>query len=160
MKRYSIGLDIGIASCGWSIVDIDKKEIVDLGSRIFPSGNAAGNQDRRNFRGLRRLTRRRENRLSDFMKLLAENNFPVKFDKDKNRYVLVTEFNNVYELRVNGLAKQLSKEELAASLYHIVNRRGISYDLGDLEDDGTSGVSDYKSSININRQLLREKTVG
>lgn len=160
MKRYSIGLDIGIASCGWSIVDIDKKEIVDLGSRIFPSGNAAGNQDRRNFRGLRRLTRRRENRLSDFMKLLAENNFPVKFDKDKNRYVLVTEFNNVYELRVNGLAKQLSKEELAASLYHIVNRRGISYKLSDVSDtDGKD--TDYGKRVKQNiPELQKGKTVG
>ncbi|MCL2113477.1 MAG: type II CRISPR RNA-guided endonuclease Cas9 [Streptococcaceae bacterium] len=150
MTKYSVGLDIGIASVGWSIVDIDEKKIVDLGSRIFPSGNAAGNQDRRSFRGTRRLIRRRKNRLSDLTKLLTENGFSVNTDKNQNPY----------ELRVSGLTEQLSKEELAAALYHIVNRRGISYDLGDLEDDGKSGVSDYKSSININRQLLREKTVG
>ncbi|AYG00248.1 type II CRISPR RNA-guided endonuclease Cas9 [Lactococcus allomyrinae] len=150
MTKYSVGLDIGIASCGWSIIDIEKKEIIDLGSRIFPSGNAAGNQDRRSFRGTRRLIRRRKNRLSDLTKFLAENGFAVSNDKNQNPYAL----------RSKGLAEQLSKEELATALYHIVNRRGISYDLGDLEDDGTSGVSDYKSSININRQLLREKTIG
>ena len=55
MTKYSVGLDIGIASVGWSIVDIDEKKIVDLGSRIFPSGNAAANQERRGFRGTRRL---------------------------------------------------------------------------------------------------------
>ncbi|QDK71203.1 type II CRISPR RNA-guided endonuclease Cas9 [Lactococcus protaetiae] len=150
MTKYSVGLDIGIASVGWSIVDIEKKKIVDLGSRIFPSGNAAGNQERRGFRGTRRLIRRRKNRLSDLTKLLTKNGFTVNTDKNQNPYAL----------RVSGLTEQLSKEELAAALYHIVNRRGISYDLGDLEDDGKSGVSDYKSSININRQLLREKTVG
>lgn len=150
MTKYSVGLDIGIASVGWSIIDVDNKEIVDLGSRIFPSGNAAGNQDRRSFRGTRRLVRRRKNRLSDLTKLLAKNGFAISADKNQNPYAL----------RVSGLTEQLSKEELATALYHIVNRRGISYGLGDLEDDGTSGVSDYKSSININRQLLREKTVG
>lgn len=150
MTKYSVGLDIGIASVGWSIIDVDNKEIVDLGSRIFPSGNAAGNQDRRSFRGTRRLIRRRKNRLSDLTKLLAKNGFAISADKNQNPYAL----------RVSGLTEQLSKEELATALYHIVNRRGISYGLGDLEDDGTSGVSDYKSSININRQLLREKTVG
>ncbi|MFC4652784.1 type II CRISPR RNA-guided endonuclease Cas9 [Lactococcus nasutitermitis] len=150
MAKYSVGLDIGIASCGWSIIDIDKKEIVDLGSRIFPSGNAAGNQDRRSFRGTRRLIRRRKNRLSDLTKFLEILDKSVKFDEKANPY----------ELRVKGLTEKLSKAEIASALLHIVKRRGISYDLGDLEDDGTSGVSDYKSSININRQLLKEKTVG
>lgn len=164
MPKYSVGLDIGIASVGWSIVDIDKKEIIDLGSRIFPSGNAAGNQDRRSFRGTRRLIRRRRNRLSDLKNVLGEKFFPETKFIDKNNYVhyhfRFDDSLNPYELRVKGLTKQLLKEELATALYHIVSHRGISYDLGDLEDDGTSDVSDYKSSININRQLLREKTVG
>lgn len=151
MAKYSVGLDIGISSVGWSIIDVEKKQIIDLGSRIFPSRNAAANQDRRTFRGTRRLIRRRKNRLLDLKKLLAEKEFFVNFDEPSNPYVL----------RVKGLTEQLSKEELAASLYHIVNRRGISYDLGDLEDDGKSGVSDYGSAINENRRLLvTGKTVG
>ncbi|MFV0556089.1 MAG: type II CRISPR RNA-guided endonuclease Cas9, partial [Lactovum sp.] len=151
MTRYSVGLDIGISSVGWSIVDIDKKEIVDLGSRIFPSGNAESNQKRRSFRGARRLIRRRKNRLSDLQKILSEKGFPIRLNSSAN----------VYELRVKALTEQLSREELSIVLYHLVKRRGISYDLGDLEDDGTSGVTNYKSSINENRKLLQlGKTVG
>ena len=33
--RYTLGLDIGIASVGWAIIDIDKNRIEDLGVRIF-----------------------------------------------------------------------------------------------------------------------------
>lgn len=72
MAKYSVGLDIGISSVGWAIIDIETKQIVNLGSRIFPSGNAAGNQERRSFRGTRRLIRRRKNRLTDLKKLLGE----------------------------------------------------------------------------------------
>lgn len=165
MKKYSVGLDLGIASVGWSVVDIEKKEIVDLGSRIFPSGNAAANQDRRSFRGTRRLVRRRKNRLSDLKEILGEAFFPETKYFDKNGYehyaIDFDQSSNPYELRVKALAEKLSKEELATALYHIVNRRGISYNLGDLEDDGSSGVSDYGSAINENRRLLASgKTVG
>lgn len=75
MAKYSVGLDIGISSVGWAIIDIETKQIVNLGSRIFPSGNAAGNQERRSFRGTRRLIRRRKNRLTDLKKLLGETFF-------------------------------------------------------------------------------------
>ncbi|MFT8884576.1 MAG: type II CRISPR RNA-guided endonuclease Cas9 [Liquorilactobacillus hordei] len=164
MSKYNVGLDIGIASVGWSIVDADKKEIIDLGSRIFSSGNAAANQERRGFRGTRRLIRRRKNRLTDVINFFGEKKFIDTKVVDKNGHVHY-EFsaNNAespYELRVKGLSEMLTKQELVIALYHIVKHRGISYDLGDLEDDGTSGVTDYKTSININRQLLNEKTVG
>ena len=150
MKKYCIGLDIGISSVGWSIVDIEEKKVVDLGSRIFPSGNAAGNQDRRSFRGTRRLIRRRKNRLSDLTKLLAKNGFAISADKNQNPYAL----------RVSGLTEQLSKEELATALYHIVNRRGISYDLGDVSDED-GGDSEYGKRVKQNIPELEEgKTVG
>ncbi|MDN7146504.1 type II CRISPR RNA-guided endonuclease Cas9 [Liquorilactobacillus mali] len=164
MGKYSIGLDIGISSVGWSIIDIEKKKIVDLGSRIFPSGNAAANQDRRGYRGTRRLIRRRKNRLADVINFLGEENFIDTKVVDQNGNIhyklLVNSTESPYKLRVKGLSKMLTKQELVIALYHIVKHRGISYDLGDLEDDGTSGVTDYKTSININRQLLIKKTVG
>ena len=33
--NYSLGLDIGIASIGWSVLDFDRKQIADLGVRLF-----------------------------------------------------------------------------------------------------------------------------
>lgn len=164
MSKYNVGLDIGIASVGWSIVDVDKKKVIDLGSRIFSSGNAVANQDRRGFRGTRRLIRRRKNRLTDVINFFGEKKFIDTKVVDKNGHIhyefSVNNAENPYQLRVKGLSEMLTKRELVIALYHIVKHRGISYDLGDLEDDGTSGVTDYKTSININRQLLNEKTVG
>ncbi|MDN2453388.1 type II CRISPR RNA-guided endonuclease Cas9 [Lactobacillus sp. UCMA15818] len=164
MAKYSVGLDIGIASVGWSIVDAEKKEIVDLGSRIFSSGNAAANQERRSFRGTRRLIRRRKNRLADVMNFLGEKNFVDTKVVDRSGHthyeISVNNTEVPYKTRVKGLSERLTKQELVIALYHIVKHRGISYDLGDLEDDGTSGVTDYKASININRQLLTKETIG
>lgn len=33
--RYSIGLDLGIASVGWAVINLDKNRIEDLNSRMF-----------------------------------------------------------------------------------------------------------------------------
>ena len=33
--RYTIGLDIGIASVGWAVINEDKRRIEDLGVRVF-----------------------------------------------------------------------------------------------------------------------------
>ena len=35
MVRYKIGLDIGISSVGWAVINLDKKRIEDLGTRMF-----------------------------------------------------------------------------------------------------------------------------
>lgn len=34
-KKYSLGLDIGISSIGWAVLDLDKERIHDLGVRIL-----------------------------------------------------------------------------------------------------------------------------
>ena len=38
---YSIGLDIGIASCGWCVINSENGRIVDLGVSLFSSKNSA-----------------------------------------------------------------------------------------------------------------------
>ena len=58
--NYALGLDIGITSVGWSVINLDINRIEDLGVRIF---NAAENPKdgsslalpRRLARGRRRL---------------------------------------------------------------------------------------------------------
>ncbi|MGM9904251.1 MAG: type II CRISPR RNA-guided endonuclease Cas9 [Enterococcus sp.] len=152
MPKYSIGLDIGIASVGWSLLNIENGEVEELGSRIFPSGNPEGNAKRRSFRGTRRLIRRRKNRLNDLRKLLESVNLPNP-QRLKNF--------NPYELRVSALSDKLTKEELAVVLYQLVKHRGVSYDLGDINEEESSAISDYTSAIDVNRKLLNQgKTVG
>ena len=67
-RKFRIGLDIGIGSGGWAVISYTNREdarIEDFGSRIFVSGElndgrARTSQERRVFRGVRRLERRRK----------------------------------------------------------------------------------------------------
>lgn len=162
--KVSIGLDIGIASSGISVVDIENGKILESIVRIFPEVNADDdkqNSTRRDKRGTRRLIRRRKTRVSDSNKLLSQIGFlkgstPEEISDSSSEVLL--EYQNPYELRVNGLTQQLSKGEIVAVINNIVKHRGISYALEDAEDEEASG--DYKKSLNINQKLLANKTPG
>lgn len=61
--RYKIGLDIGMASVGWSVLELDDsdepKKILKMGSRIFeaaenPKDGSSLAKPRREARGIRR----------------------------------------------------------------------------------------------------------
>ena len=41
MSRYVLGLDIGITSVGYGVIDIDNDLFVDYGVRLFKEGTAA-----------------------------------------------------------------------------------------------------------------------
>ena len=77
--NYILGLDIGIASVGWAMVEIDDKEnpvrLIDLGVRVFERAEVPKTGDslaaaRRLARSVRRLTRRRAHRLLRARRLL------------------------------------------------------------------------------------------
>ncbi len=153
--RISLGLDIGVASVGFSVLDIDKGKVIELGARLFNATVAEGNQDRRSMRGARRLLNRNKQRRQDTGKLFQKFGLLDNFNKN-NFYYTFNQNWNPYELRVKGLTEQLTKEELAESLYQIVKHRGISYALKDADAD--EGGTDYSASLRINSQELAEKT--
>lgn len=71
------GLDLGTASIGWSVVNLDKEQIVDAGSRIFPEGvedlGKGENEKSRNaVRTEKRQARRQNFRRKMRKKKLAE----------------------------------------------------------------------------------------
>ena len=53
--RKVLGLDIGITSVGWGIIDIDENRIIDAGVRLFEEADKEKNVSRRGFRSGRRL---------------------------------------------------------------------------------------------------------
>ena len=61
--EYNLGLNIGIASVGWGIVNSSNNDIIDSGVRLFPEASAENNLTRRMARGRRRLLRRKQHRL-------------------------------------------------------------------------------------------------
>ena len=89
-NKYILGLDIGISSVGWGLLEIDENNqpfrIIDLGSRIFTPGEEASGdskaKERREKRGTRRVFRRRHFRVDRVKNLLYEKKF-LKGNIDK-----------------------------------------------------------------------------
>ncbi|MCK9470472.1 MAG: type II CRISPR RNA-guided endonuclease Cas9 [Bacilli bacterium] len=148
MGKLVLGLDIGITSVGWGLIDIETDEIVDKGVRLFPEGTAAENLKRRTKRGGRRLKRRRQQRIIDLKKLLKKHNI-INDD--------FVALNNPYEIRVKGLSEQLTNEEFATAFLHIVKRRGSILDT--IEDDESKLKDDQstKAVLTSNEKYLRQK---
>ena len=101
-----LGLDVGITSVGYGIIDKKNGEFIDYGVRLFKEGTAAENEKRRASRSRRRLTSRRRTRIEDMRKLLEKNGILSSTYKP---------LNNVYEIRVKGLNEVLTKDELSAA---------------------------------------------
>ncbi|MCA9766797.1 MAG: hypothetical protein KC455_10320 [Carnobacterium sp.] len=59
MAKLVLGLDIGVSSVGWGIIDEKTGEIKKAGVRLFEEANRNANEDRRSFRSARRLKRKR-----------------------------------------------------------------------------------------------------
>ena len=152
MNGLVLGLDIGIASVGVGILKKDTGEIIHANSRIFPAATADNNVERRGFRGGRRLTRRKKHRSVRLHDLFEDFGLLTDFSK-------VSINLNPYQIRVQGLDKRLTNEELFIALKNIVKRRGISY-LDDASEDGGAVSSDYGKAVEENRKLLAQQTPG
>ena len=147
--NYYLGLDIGIGSVGWAILNLDKIRIEDFGVRLFDSGedqrkNERYSQQRRRYRGIRRIYRRRshrKNRLKKYLSLIG-----MTTEKDINDY-FETKDNNVIKLRYEALSEKKSPEEIAACLIHICNNRGYKdfYDINIDEIDDPSEKKEYEA---------------
>ncbi|RKJ40668.1 type II CRISPR RNA-guided endonuclease Cas9, partial [Butyricicoccus sp. 1XD8-22] len=101
-----LGLDIGISSIGWGIIDNDSMEIIAAGVRLFEESTRNANEERRGFRGSRRLKRRRIHRLERTKKLFEEYGLPIS----------AIGTGNPYEIRCKALNEEVSLEELVIAL--------------------------------------------
>lgn len=139
--KLVLGVDIGISSVGWAILDIESEKVIDAGVRLFTEATKKNNEERRSFRGGRRLKRRRSNRKEDLLKLLKKNEL---FADTNNNY-------NPYEIRVKGLTQKLSLEELNVALLNICKHRGSS-----LEVVGDDEAGKTKAVLSANDKALKE----
>lgn len=128
--KYVLGLDIGISSVGWGIIDTENEEIIDAGVRLFTEAAKENNENRRSFRGSRRLIRRRESRRKELINLLKE-----KGIYQYNHSV------NPYKARLKGINEKLSNEELTSALIHICKHRGSSLEMIEDEEVGNKETS-------------------
>lgn len=164
---YGIGLDIGIASVGWAIVQLDSEgnpfRIVKMGSRIFDAAEQQKTGEtlatpRRTARGMRRRLRRHRHRLERIKHLLLESKLLTE-NELKNLYL--GQLEDIYALRVKALDKNLSNTELARILLHLAQRRGFKSNRKVDKSDKENGA--LLSAVEANKQLMASKgyrTVG
>jgi len=120
---YTLGLDIGMASVGASLLAED--HIIGLHVRTFDKAETAKegeslNAKRREARLTRRRLRRRAHRLTRARRLfkregLIESHDPTSFAGTASPW----------DLRAEGLDRALTSTEWAAVLYHILKHRGF-----------------------------------
>lgn len=168
--NYRLGLDIGITSVGWAVLEHDSSEepfsIADLGVRIFnraehPKDGSALALPRREARSSRRRIRRHRHRL-ERIKALLEKNKIISREELNNIYHGENELDDIYELRTKGLDKLLTIEEWARVLIHLAQRRGFK---SNRKSDSKNSKDDGKllAAVKENQLLMAEKqyrTVG
>lgn len=152
-QKYTLGLDIGMASAGAALLAEDR--ILALHVRAFdkaetPDGESL-NSIRRNARLTRRRLRRRAHRLLRLCRLLKrhgliESAVPEAFAGLKK---------SPWLLRAEGLDRLLARQEWAAVLYHIVKHRGFQSNRKS-EAAADEKVGQMLGGVNRNRELLAE----
>lgn len=142
---YILGLDIGVASVGYAIID-ENYNVLISGVRLFREGTAEENVARRGFRSIRRSMRRNRHRL-DRLKELLSSALGVSGDQF---------YTNLYEIRVRGLSNKLSPDELIAAIIQLAKHRGIFY--LSPEDLATEDGSNQSSAdiIRTNENKLKD----
>lgn len=177
-KNYILGLDIGISSVGWGLLELDANnnpyKIIDVGSRIFTPGEVEKTGDsrakeRREKRGARRISRRREFRLDRVRNLLYENGYlkgninsnivsekneelSIIFDNMINNYYKEKN-SNPYKLKVEALDRKLTNEELSIILVHYAKKRGYKSNREEASDNDSGKVL---SAIKENEKIMNE----
>ena len=160
--KYSIGLDIGIASVGWAL--LGEERIIDVGVRCFDKAETADkgeslNLTRRSARLLRRRLRRRAWRLTKLARLLKREGLiaDVQVLKKPPAKGFVTP--NLWQLRVEALDRTLSAEEWARVIYHLCKHRGFHWlskaEEKKADDDKEGGA--VKKGLAGTKKLMQEK---
>ncbi len=110
--KYTIGLDLGIDNVGWAIFNNDNQRLEKSGVLRFKSSSDAS--DRRQFRSVKRLRKRRLRRVEDALQKLKEKNFPSTVTVDSELLLK----------RVSALKHQVSKQDITNIIAFFMKKRG------------------------------------
>ena len=179
MSLVTLGVDLGIASIGWALIEEnnDQRTLLDWGSRIFQPGMdddiASGKgvsrcAERRQKRALREQYRRRRERKENLVNVLSEGGLlPSAFDADffvQLDQKLLAKFPAgerrqkahviPYLYRKEALDRELLPEEVARALFHLAQRRGYLSNRKQALKDEDSGV--VKSGIDALKKAIQQ----
>ena len=162
--RYTLGLDIGISSIGWAVLQNtpvgEPCKIENLGVRIFekaeqPKTGASLALPRREARSARRRLRRRRHR-KERIRILLEHNGIMSMSDMRTLFDNSGFEQDVYTLRAEGLDRLLNPSEWVRVLLHLAQRRGYrSNSTAEAAKDKDTGI--LKAALSSNTQLMAEK---
>lgn len=171
-----LGLDIGIASVGWAVINYNKEDmgqnhIIKSGVRIFtqaehPKDGSSLAMPRRLARGARRTLKRKRQRMKSIKRLfmhtlsLSHNDLFIG-ETDETIYSKQARL-DIWELRAVAVKISLTEQELARVLTHIAKRRGYRSNRKEIEkNDKKGGTKVVLDSIETNSLLLdKYETIG
>jgi CRISPR-associated endonuclease Csn1 len=140
-----LGIDLGIASVGWGLLNFSEKRIEAAGVRIFdraeqPKTGASLALPRRMARLNRRRNRRKKYRLRQSLRLFQKHGL-ISISQWRENHERHLWDNDPYLLRYEGLERPLTGPEFAQALYHIVKHRGFK---SNRKNAGNKGSEDGK----------------
>src|SRR4029079_1847032 len=162
-----LGIDLGIASCGWGIIEFGEADgrIIAAGVRCFdaPLVDKTGepkSAQRRAARGQRRVIRRRRQRMNAVRDLLHR----YKLLPDANTNSLAGALQRIspkgthppvtpWQLRAAAFGRTLSDDELAVTLGHIARHRGFR---SNAKSEGKANAADDTSKMKKAMEQTRE----
>lgn len=158
--EVTIGLDLGVGSVGWAIVDNETNIIHHLGSRLFSQAKTA--EDRRSFRGARRLIRRRKYKLKRFVNLIWKYNSYFGF---KNKEDILNNYqeqqklhNTVLNLKLEALNAKIDPKALSWILHDYLKNRGHFYeDNRDFNVYPTEELANYFDEFGYYKGIIDSK---
>lgn len=124
-----LGLDLGANSLGWSLIDTEAEQIIDMGVRIFPAGvdnlgqgekETSKNATRAGAFRMRLQLDRKQQRRKDLVKWLTNNLYWPQTPAEQKQFKEL----DPYRLRAEALERPMTNVELARILLHLVKRRG------------------------------------
>lgn len=159
--RYGIGLDVGIESVGYAVLELDyadmAKRIHKMGVRIFdkaehPKDGSSLAVPRREARGMRRRLRRHRHRLERIRKLIVSSGM---LTADQLEHLYDGKLSDVYGLRVKALDELVTSDEFARILIHLAQRRGFKSNRKADSQSKEGGA--LLSAVGANKALLNDK---
>lgn len=160
MNKKILGLDLGVTSIGWAVVQENetRKEILGMGSRIVPLDNdektefSTGNKISKNQKRTAKRTQRKgydryQLRRSFLTKVLVENEM---FDESLFKLQSI----DLWGLRAKGVTEKLSLKEIGRVLYHLNQKRGYKSSRSDANLDKKD--TEYVLAVKGRHQEIKE----
>lgn len=164
---YAIGLDCGITSVGYAVVELNSdeepKRIIRLGSRIFtaaenPKDGSSLAAPRREKRGLRRRLRRHRHRNERIRQLIINENILSEIELSE---LFDGQLEDIYALRTTALDHVVTNAQFARIMINLAQRRGFKSNRKVDSQDKEKGK--LLTAVGENAILMQEKgyrTVG